>query len=272
MKPKFSTEELIQSLPDFITNKISDINLKSEIENELRINGDFKLEYNELKSTLGFLNSYDFESPSESYFNNLSVKINDRINNENITESFWKRLSLVWKILIPVIPVIILAIVLFSNLKEEKSTSGISENEINKTEITKEKINSSENKTEITKTENQINSNKEKPNAEEIKRNENSTLKLKKFNSNIKSRQSSEKNPDKDLRDEKNESDMGEDVSLNAELSDNIEMSDEEVSENNEDVLFSGDNIGEETLEQEFLTLPPDEQQEIIDNLNKAQI
>ncbi|MDQ3022355.1 MAG: hypothetical protein M3R36_17580 [Bacteroidota bacterium] len=270
MKTKFSTEDLIHSLPDYITNNISDINLKTEIENELENNPDFQREYSELKNTFGFLSLNDFQSPSEIYFNNLSVKINNKINSPNIFGNFWQRLSLIWKILIPAITVIVIAVVFFSNLQKEKIISHVPENEKNKTGVTEEKI-SNENKKEVANEKTELKTDESKPST-----NENSDVMLKRIGKKKRTIQSSEKNfvknSDKIVSEEKINSTVEEDIISNALLSDNIEILEEEVTENDEDILYSGDNVEEESLEEEFINLPPDQQQEIIDNLNNTQI
>ncbi len=268
-------EGLILNLPDYISNNISDINLKSQIETELKINPVFKNEHDELVKTFSFLNSSELESPSENYFNNLPVKINERISagensGKSTIASYLDRLSTLWKILIPAIPVIIIAVVLMN--RPDTNESNISKENV-QTEITKdmtaeENKNSTENKTEELKTEsNNNNSNSEvQLPGSGITQTHSPDIRLKKNKTNpgnIKGKIN--------LNQTENQFASSTQESLNNLISENTEATEEETAESDEDVFYTGDNT-EEDLEDEFFDMPQDQQQEIINNLKKTQI
>lgn len=261
MNSKFNKEDLKFNLPDYILKKIGDSELVSEIENELKVNSEFKKEYEELKRTFNFLNAAEFENLSESYFANLPVKINRRLETKD-SLSFWKKLSMFWKILIPSVPIILIAIFLFNNfsednidqslrnkIKENKSVESHDTNESNPTN------NEDKNKIE----------NKETVNINEKKQDSNDLAKVNKFiKKNNKNYKSIRKNKVDAITEE------NEDITdlLNP-FADNLD--DQETDEDEESLFYSTDD-DTETLENEFLNLTPEQQKEILDNLNQAQI
>lgn len=265
MKTKYNKEDLAHSLPDYISNKIDDKDLIKEIESEIINNSEFKNEFDELKTTLSFLSTTTWESPQESYFNNLPVRINERITKESSLESFWEKLSILWKILIPAIPVIILSIILFNNFTNKAS-------DITQTETEKSKIESAENekknrvsdnKTELTQNEPVDKVQIEKPQANPIHKNRN----ILSFKNNSNSIQTMNKlnnaEQPKELTDIKN--------SITNLLADNIEPAESVNSDTDEDILYTGDKE-DYNLEEEFLNLTPQQQQEILKDLNNKQI
>lgn len=118
----YSREELIQSIPDFISGKISDSGLTNEVRKLLETDNEFKNEFEEVRKTLSFITVSDFPEPPENYFNNLSVRINERLNpvsavseNNGIFQYFSKK----WQYVIPALAVILIA--LFLVLKQENT-------------------------------------------------------------------------------------------------------------------------------------------------------
>ncbi len=128
MNKHYSKEFLYHSLPDYILSKISDQELISEIKFEIDNNPEFKKEYDEMLGAFNFLDSSEFDVPDDSYFTNLSVKINDRIYKEKIPVNFFERLGLLWKLLIPVSLVIIFAFTIFNLYIKDKEELSLNEN------------------------------------------------------------------------------------------------------------------------------------------------
>lgn len=251
MNTRYSKEELTHSLPDYITRSINDKDLVFEIELELELNPEFRNEHNELIKTFAFLESSELESPPETYFNNLPVKINARINEINHEENFWGKLSLFWKILIPALPVIIISFLLINSFEKENTVVSDINTEKTKIEVAQKESNNSNSSTDATKTE--INSGQitEKPiqqiQDKEIKK------RFKKYT-------------------EKRTITNSETVNTNllAENSDNVdENASEEIVE---DILYTsdeedGDDESEEVdevIESDFLELSPEQQKEIL--------
>lgn len=104
--------ELSLNLPDYIEGKIEDNSLKKRIEEELNTNDMFRAEYEEMKSAFSFLGSTELEAPPAAYFNNLLPKINERISarDETKEESVLQKILSYWKILIPVLPLVLIFI------------------------------------------------------------------------------------------------------------------------------------------------------------------
>ncbi|MBX7041671.1 MAG: hypothetical protein K1X85_02110 [Ignavibacteria bacterium] len=102
---KYTEEELLHSLVDFADGKELEEDLKREIGNRIAQDGSFRKQYEEIRNALNFLSEAKFSGPPEHYFNNLPVRINEKLQ-APAPQGFWERLSPVWKILIPAIPVI----------------------------------------------------------------------------------------------------------------------------------------------------------------------
>ncbi len=127
----YSREELIQSIPDFISGKISDSGLSNEVRKLIETDSEFKNEFEELRKTLSFFAVSEFPEPPDNYFNNLSVRINERLNpvsavSEN--NGIFQYFSKIWKYVIPALAVILIA--LFFVLKQENSDPVISNSDI----------------------------------------------------------------------------------------------------------------------------------------------
>jgi hypothetical protein len=110
-------EELKYKIPDYIEGKILDEKVKQEIYILLRTDNEFRKQYEEIRSSVNFLNSAELDSPPEAYFTNLSARINTRLPANAFTGktgSFFTNLPFWKKYLIPAIPVVIFVFLIFS--------------------------------------------------------------------------------------------------------------------------------------------------------------
>jgi len=108
----YSREDLMQSIPDLINGEISDIGLSNAVRNLIETDNDFKNEYDEINKTLSFFTKAEFPEPPDNFFNNLPVRINERIKpNIPLTENsgVFQYFPKVWKIIIPALTVILIA-------------------------------------------------------------------------------------------------------------------------------------------------------------------
>lgn len=247
MNSRYSKEELTYSLPDYITRSINDKDLIFQIERELELNPEFRNEHNELIKTFAFLESSELESPPESYFNNLPVKINARTNENNPEENFWGKLSIFWKILIPALPVIIISFLLINSFENENTVVSDVNTEKVKTEAAQKESNNTNSATDVTKTEINKGQIPEQP---------------------IQKKQKTKrliKHTGKDL------STNTPDETINTNLAaNNSDSSDENAAEETADaILYISDEVDEseendEALENDFFELTPEEQKDIL--------
>lgn len=263
MNKHYDKEFLYHSLPDYILSKISDQELISDIKFEIENNPEFKNEYDEMLGAFKFLDSARLDSPDEIYFNNLSVKINDRIYKEKIPVNFLERLGLLWKLLIPASLVIIAAFTIFNlfiNNKEE-----LTQNE-NKT------IYNSNDNIENKDKENKIDTiaqNKLLTDLENLRKDKSNNTLPESFN--YKNSVKRKHNTDY----EKNQTAVANDLLLIGEnkvdlglLAYNINSLDNQESELDavEDILFFK-NSDEDDSDEELLDLTPEEEKEILEHL-----
>ena len=283
MNKQFSKEELYHSLPDFISGKLSDPGLERLIRNEIEINPEFKDEYVDLCDTFNFLESARLESPSEIYFNNLSVKINNLIDQEKQPASFLEKLAGIRKILIPSgLAVIAAFIILFSFLNSDKDMNRGSKEEIrSETEISNNNnnnINNINNNNDIntekeitakdTSVGNNYNSESGKNKKDEVTLSKN----VVRSNSSVRKIQSPNTGSESTFIQEK-ESILKEshlNLGLIAINIQNIENSD--ISEQEEDNLFIKETDEDNLYEDDIMKLTPEEEKEILENLYNSKI
>jgi len=263
MSKQNDKELLYHSLPDYILSKISDQDLISEIKMEIENNPEFKNEYDEMLGAFKFLDSARLDSPDEVYFNNLSVKINDRIYKQNIPFNLFEWLGLKWKTLIPVSLVIIAAFVIFNLFIREKEESAQKEsivlynsNENIENKDKEYKTDSISQKTSISDPEIFT------KNKSDIAINESVTFKnssKRKHNSNNDLNRTSEVNDNQLLK--VNKIDLG----LLAYNIDGLDNQENEL-DTEEDILFFKDSDEDES-DEEILELTPEEEKEILEHL-----
>jgi len=263
MNKHYDKEFLYHSLPDFILSKISDQDLISEIKSEIENNPEFKNEYDEMLGAFKFLDSAELDAPDESYFNNLSVKINDRIYKEKIPVNFLERLGLLWKLLIPASLVIIAAFTIFNLFIKDKEE--LTQNENNTNYNSNENI---ENKGKENKIDT-IDQNKLLTDLENLSKDKSNNTLPESFN--YKNSVKRKHNTDY----EKNQSVVANDLLLIREnkvdlglLAYNIDGLDNQESEFDavEDILFFK-NSDEDDSDEELLDLTPEEEKEILEHL-----
>ncbi|MEO8666334.1 MAG: hypothetical protein ABI462_12645 [Ignavibacteria bacterium] len=271
----YNKDDLFHSLPDYISSNVGDKNLISEIEKEIQQNPEYKREYENMKHTFGFLKSVEPEGPGESYFNNLSVRINERVSRKSI----WEEISLFWKILVPVISIIIIAILLYNNSGSDKTKNQITDNKNTKVETkekidgaqnnkveTKEKINESQNsKVNTSQKETVTLTGDKNPELHTISKSRNAK---EKFGETLKSKDGIVNFDDLSV----NVGHVKADDNFLSPSNSIVENTDEIVSPENEDDLLYINDSEDDDYEDEFLKLPPEEQREILKDLNKSQI
>jgi hypothetical protein len=112
---KNNLEELRRSLPDYIQDKINDVNEIESIEKEIKINPDFKKEYEDMKDSIYFLKLAKFQEPPDNYFNTILPRLNDKINGRITSKqnifSFLKLKRYYWNYLVPVIPILFIFLI-----------------------------------------------------------------------------------------------------------------------------------------------------------------
>ncbi len=114
MNTKYTDEDLLMALPDFARGVKLDRELESMLKKKLDTDESFRNEYQDILKTFSFLSKAKFSEPPDHYFSNLSVRINEKIDSAS-KDSWWERLGLFWKILIPVLPVLIALMIFLLN-------------------------------------------------------------------------------------------------------------------------------------------------------------
>ncbi len=264
---KYNKEDLIHSLPDYIKRNIDDKNLIDAIEKELESDPGFRLEMNEIQNTLGFLNSAELESPPESYFNNLPVKINDKINEsfnpEKSASGLWARAGMFWKILLPSIPVVIVAIILLSRYNNDQSVQLSPDKNENNAVIQNENI-TEHNENELSDIEPEFKSDENI--TEEQPADIDKSTNRKKIISTDRNKISSDKTV---LSGTNGDSTGILSGTILSELSD--DTGDLFTGEQGEDILFSVES-DDEIMEDEFFDLTPEQQEEVLKSLKESNI
>jgi hypothetical protein len=291
MNTKYNNEELLHSLPDYISNKLSDPVLRKAIETRISTDADFQSEYFSLSETLDMFNPEFSETPSEAYFNNLSVRINEKLSREAQPVSFFEKLGIKLKFALPALAVILIIVTVsvymnsavdngIENITAEKigseSNNGSEKNtpdeKISEENIAKDENPSKENqditdsKMILGKPENGSVS-KNHPNdkttevSNGISNNENSVIPR-----DMDSGSGTVKAFAFDDLAFSDNSDSGNDMADNSEQNDNSELSE---SEQEDFMLLSGDT-DDEFLDEDIFELTPEEQLEIVDYLKQS--
>lgn len=253
MESKISKDQLLENLPDYVSGKLDDEALVKAIEVEIAGNDNFRREHEEMKKTFAFLNAAEFVSPPESYFSNLSVRINQKVD-QTSEPSLWERLGLFWKILIPALSLILMGIILYNiygNKKEQTMTQNdktIEQKVVVEKNVPVEKTDE--------KIVDKIVDNKE-PAEDFAATNEGKNIRIKK-------RIQKEKVNIADTLPNIGTFELSELIATNI-----GDPDDEDVSEE-ADVLYQEE--GEENLEEEFMELTPEQQEEILKVLSDKQI
>jgi hypothetical protein len=122
MKTNNNNEDLLYSLPDYITGKLNDEGIRHNIEEEIRINAGFREEYELMKETYSSIKDLEFSEPPAHYFTNLMPLINQRIeNNSGFSFAHMFRLANLFKYALPAVSVIVLIFIFTFSNKSNKS-------------------------------------------------------------------------------------------------------------------------------------------------------
>ncbi|HRA99342.1 MAG TPA: hypothetical protein PK294_02790 [Ignavibacteria bacterium] len=288
-KTIYTKEELLESLPDFASGNISDNVLSESLTNMIESDSEFKEEFESVKMSLLFLDQSETENPDPAYFNNLSVRINQRIDkelSENKSSEFIENFSRLWKFIIPALTVII--VILYFTLRQSDSEIMVTESAKDKITNDKEQKNiNPENKNEpVTSQDNLLNTQQEKNSVKQIDNSKNTTF----HKYDIKSvKPDSEKNYDQLVTDTQKSNDgifyednVEEELNNEFFISGLVDFIDSDIeSESNESIdifensdleIINSESSEDQNLQNEFRELTPSEQQEILNILKKTQI
>lgn len=279
MENKIMNDELSENLPDYILNKLEDKSLIEKIENRLSSDSSFKTEFEEIRNTMSFLNSAEFTPPPDNYFSNLSVNINRRIEVKNKKFEFFTDPLFIFRKLIPVLGLIILAAYfIFSYVKNDTDKNETSVNEkissdtFSKTQETIEnKIKPPEEISEIITPDKTSESKNKSPYF---------SGKNKKINTSR-----SINNSDFTIMNEETKSESETNYPSDTELTNKSALiadshlfyddfdSEEAIEESEDtDMIYQTSTDDSEDLEEELLLLSPEEKYELINNLKKSQL
>lgn len=287
IKKIYTKEELLESLPDFVSGNISDNVISESLIKMIETDSEFKEEFESIKMSLLFLDQSDIEIPDSAYFNNLSVRINERVEKEFsenkisvVTENF----SRLWKFIIPALTVIL--VILYFTIKQNDTEKIMTESGNDK--LTNEKVQKNinpENNNESVFLNDKLSESKEGISPDKLNDNSKNTSSHK---SDIKS-----VNPDSekiynqqvaDINKSNGGSSYEDEEVLNNEffISGLVDLIDlDKESESNESIdlfessdleIINSDSAEDQNLQNEFRELTPSDQQEILNILKKTQI
>jgi len=115
----YNIEELKLLIPDYITGDISDAD-KQTIQSALSNSAELALFHREMKNVLEFVGEVKPEEPGPAYWNSLIPRIHDRIEEQGQSKFSWGNITSLWKILVPVTAIVLIA-VLYYSLKPSES-------------------------------------------------------------------------------------------------------------------------------------------------------
>lgn len=130
MKDKFNIEEIQLLIPDYISGGLND---SERVLVEIAINESAELKkfYDEMNETFSFVSSVKFTEPAPQYWNSLLPRIHEKIESRETKGFSWDKVSAVWKVLVPIAAVILIALVYYivkpsnTQLTEEKKIENI---------------------------------------------------------------------------------------------------------------------------------------------------
>ncbi|MCX6157847.1 MAG: hypothetical protein NTY74_07700 [Ignavibacteriae bacterium] len=138
METNKNNEDLLYSLPDYITGKLNDEGIRHNIEEEIRINAGFREEYELMKETFSSIKDLEFSEPPAHYFTNMVPRINQRIgSNSGFTFAHIFRLANLFKYALPAVSVIVLIFIFTFSNKSSKNENMFVHTEDTITEIMK---------------------------------------------------------------------------------------------------------------------------------------
>ena len=138
METNKNNEDLLYSLPDYITGKLNDEGIRHSIEEEIRINAGFREEYELIKETYSSIKDLEFSEPPAHYFTNMVPRINQRIeSNSGFSFAHMFRLANLFKYALPAVSVIVLIFIFTFSNKSNKNENMFVDTEDTITEIMK---------------------------------------------------------------------------------------------------------------------------------------
>lgn len=287
IKTIYTKEELLESLPDFVSGNISDNVISESLIKLIETDSEFKEEFESVKMSLLFLDQSENEIPEPAYFNNLSVRINQRIDKElteNKSSVMFENFSRLWKYIIPALTLIL--VILYFTFRHNDTEKIMTESGNDK--ITNEKVLknvSPENNNESDFSQDKLSESKEGISPDKVNDHTKNTSSHK---SDIKS-----VNPDSekiynqqvaDINKSNGGSSYEDEEVLNNEffISGLVDLIDsDKESESNESIdlfessdleIINSDSAEDQNLQNEFRELTPSDQQEILNILKKTQI
>ncbi len=153
MNKKLNIEEVKELLPDYITGSLGSEEA-ALVQDIIKTNVEIAELYTEMKEALEFVDSVKFEEPVPQYWNNLLPRIHERIEAREDKKLFKNTIPLLWKILVPVAAIILIAIIYKLSVSPEiqitqDKTKNIQKEKIevpdNKTHTEQKQIDESEN-------------------------------------------------------------------------------------------------------------------------------
>jgi hypothetical protein len=106
-----SDDELIYSLPDYVSGEELETNVRERIEKRLKTDKTFYTEYMKIKETYEYMKNVETDAAPENYFNSFLPRIHERIESQDARKSFIRYLFGSWKIAVPALTVILLIMI-----------------------------------------------------------------------------------------------------------------------------------------------------------------
>lgn len=130
MNNKLNIEEIQLMIPDYISGELSDKE-KALVEDAMKESAELRQFYSEMKETFNFVSSVKFEEPAPQYWNSLLPRIHEKIESREAKGFSWDKVSAIWKVLVPIAAVILIALVYYivkptnTQLTEDKKIENI---------------------------------------------------------------------------------------------------------------------------------------------------
>lgn len=164
MNNKLNTEEIMLLIPDYITGSLSGAEM-ALVKKALDESPELNELYTEMKNAMGFVSSVKHSEPAPQYWNSLLPRIHERIEAEQNKGFAWDKISALWKILVPVAAIILIALVYYivkpsnTQFTEDKNKEQKIEDKIKEQQNNKQQDNVKENKENIVKEQENIEKN-----------------------------------------------------------------------------------------------------------------
>jgi len=112
MNSKLDIEEIQLLIPDYISGELSEEE-KALVESAMKESAELRQFYTEMKETFNFVSSVKFTEPAPQYWNSLLPRIHEKIESREAKGFSWDKVSAVWKVLVPIAAVILIALVYY---------------------------------------------------------------------------------------------------------------------------------------------------------------